>query len=304
MDVDGEMPELHALATYYAEQAGQLWVAEADGQAVGMIAVRPQEGQAWEICRVYVNPARHGSGLGQALLDTAERYAITAGAGRLVLWSDTRFDRAHRFYEKRSYVRHGAVRVLNDISNSLEYGYAKPIDGIEMLDIAAAEAGAVRLADVLVACVDDGASVSFLAPLARERARDFWLRAARDVGIGRRVIAAAWRDGVMIGVGMLNLAVPENQAHRAEVEKVLVHPSARRRGVGRLVMRTLEHAACDCHRTLLTLDTGAGSAGEALYRAEGWIEAGRIPNYARDGRGSLHPTVVFWKSLPPSAGDA
>lgn len=303
MDVDGEMPELHALATYYAQQTGQLWVAEADGQAVGMIAVRPLEGQAWEICRVYVNPARHGSGLGHALLDTAERYAIAAGAGRLMLWSDTRFDRAHRFYEKRSYVRHGAVRVLDDISNSLEYGYAKPVDGIEMLDIAAAEAAAVRLGDILVACVDDGASVSFLAPMARERARDFWRRAARDVGIGRRVIAAAWRDGVMIGVGVLKLAMPENQAHRAEVKKVLVHPDARRRGVGRQIMRTLEYAACDRHRTLLTSDTGAGSAGEALYHAEGWIEAGRIPDYARDGQGSLHPTVFFWKPLLPSAGD-
>jgi GNAT superfamily N-acetyltransferase len=131
MDVDREMPELHALATYYTGHGGALWVAEADGVVSGMIAVQPLQGRVWEICRVYVDPALHGSGLGHALLNQAERHAIASGAGRLVLWSDTRFDRAHRFYEKRSYVRHGAVRVLNDISNSLEYGYAKLVDGVE-----------------------------------------------------------------------------------------------------------------------------------------------------------------------------
>jgi GNAT superfamily N-acetyltransferase len=134
MDVDAEMPELRALASYYEAQGGALWVVETDSVASGMIAVRPLDERTWEICRVYVDPALHGTGLGHALLDLAERHAIAAGADRLVLWSDTRFDRAHRFYEKRSYIRHGAVRVLNDISNSLEFGYAKRADGIEARD--------------------------------------------------------------------------------------------------------------------------------------------------------------------------
>ena len=106
-----------------------------------MIAVRRLDDPAWEICRVYVDPALHGSRPGPRLLDHAEAYAIAAGAGRLLLWSDTRFDRAHRFYEKWSYVRHGPIRVLDDISNSLEFGYAKPVNGIETLDIAAATLG-------------------------------------------------------------------------------------------------------------------------------------------------------------------
>jgi GNAT superfamily N-acetyltransferase len=308
MDVDREMPELHALATYYAGQGGALWVAETDGKLVGMIAARPiaahpiagrpiDDDATWEICRVYVDPSLHGSGLGHALLDHAERHAIASGAERLALWSDTRFDRAHRFYEKRAYVRHGPVRVLHDISNSLEFGYAKPVNGLRALDIAAATSAETRLADILVACVEAGASVSFLPPLSRERATAFWHRAATEVGTGKRVLLAAWRDGEMLGTGMLDLATPENQPHRAEVQKILVHPSARRSGIGKQILQALEQSATAANRTLLTLDTRAGDAGEALYRAGGWHEAGRIPNYALDAGGTPHDTLFFWKAL-------
>jgi GNAT superfamily N-acetyltransferase len=295
LDVDGEMPQLRALATYYTGQRGTLWVAESDFGIVGMIAVHPMDETTWEICQVYVNPRLHGSGIGQELLDHAERHAITAGAERLALWSDTRFDRAHRFYEKRSYVRHGPVRVLHDISNSLEFGYAKPVNGLQSLDIAAATSAETRLADILIACVEAGASVSFLPPLSREKAKAFWHRAAADIGAGKRVLFAAWRDGTMLGTGMLDLSTAENQPHRAEIQKVLVHPSARRTGLGRQIMRALEQSATAAGRTLLTLDTRAGDRGEALYRAEGWHEAGRIPGYALDADGTPHDTVLFWK---------
>ena len=297
MDVDLEMPELHALASYFDGQGGALWIAEAGGLVAGMAAVRPIGGAVWEICRVYVDPGRHGSGLGHALLDRAERHAIAAGAERLVLWSDTRFERAHRFYEKRCYVRSGPVRVLEDISNSLEYGYAKPVNGVEALDIAAAGSAEVRLADILIACVDTGASVSFLPPLARGKAVAFWHRMGRDVGAGSRVLLAAWRDGVMVGTGMVDLGTPENQPHRAEVQKILVHPDGRRGGVARQLMRALEQAAVTAGRSLLTLDTRAGEAGEALYQAEGWRECGRIPGYALHADGVPHDTVLFWKRV-------
>jgi ribosomal protein S18 acetylase RimI-like enzyme len=297
MDVDGELPQLRALGSYYADKGGTLWIAEADVKIVGLIAVWPMDDVTWEICQVYVDPALHGSGLGHALLDQAERHAIAAGAERLVLWSDTRFDRAHRFYEKRSYVRQGPVRVLGDISNSLEFGYAKPVNGLVLLDIAAANAAETRLADILVACVEAGAGVSFLPPLPREKATAFWHRMASDVGAGTRVLLAVWRDGVMVGTGMLDLAMAENQPHRAEVQKVLVHPLARRSGVAREVMQALERSALAAGRTLLTLDTRAGDAGEALYRGQGWQEAGRIPGYALDAAGVPHDTVFFWKGL-------
>jgi GNAT superfamily N-acetyltransferase len=297
MDVDGEMPELHALATYYAGKGGALWVAEDASGIVGMIATRPGAAGASEICRVYVSPPLHGSGLGATLLAAAENYAIAAGAVQLVLWTDTRFDRAHRFYEKHSYVRHGPVRVLNDVSNSLEYAYAKPADGIQVLDIAAAASAVPRLTEILVACVNGGASVNFLAPLEPDKAKAYWQQAARDAGTGRKSVLALWRGGALVGTGTLDLATPENQRHRAEVQKVLVHPQARGRGLGRAIMRALEEEARRQNRSLLTLVTRGGDAAETLYRSEHWIESGRIPDFARGADGAPHEAVFFRKTL-------
>jgi GNAT superfamily N-acetyltransferase len=299
MDVDAEMPEYRALASYYAEQCGALWAAEADGQIVGMIATRPLQDGTWEICRVYVLPALHGGGLGHRLLDLAEAHAISAGATRLVLWSDTRFDRAHRFYEKRSYVRSGPVRVLADISNSLEYGFAKPVNGIEVLDAAAAASATPRLCAILDACVEEGAGVSFLAPLPPDKARAFWQDTARDVAAGSKVLLAGWIDGVLAGTVTLALAWPQNQQHRAEVTKLLVHPSGRRHGLARRLMARLEIEAVRVGRTLLTLDTRADDKAEQLYRSMGWAEYGRIPGYAVQADGTFEETLFFWKQLNP-----
>ena len=295
LDVDGEMPELHALATYYN---GALWVAEQQDRVVGMIATRPApdsdaSNRAWEICRVYVDPALHGSRLAHELLDAAESHAIRRGAARLILWTDTRFERAHAFYEKRSYIRQGGIRVLNDKSNSLEFGYAKPVDGIELLDIASAGSAERRLADVLVACVDTGASVSFLPPMDPANARSFWRAITTEVGAKSKILLAGWRAGTLVGTVTLDTNTPENQSHRAEVKKLLVHPAARRSGLARELMFEIEYQARRAGRQLLTLDTKAGSAAEALYRSEGWQEAGRIPGYTVDGS----ETVFFWKRL-------
>jgi ribosomal protein S18 acetylase RimI-like enzyme len=297
MDVDAEMPEYRALASYYSQQGGALWAAEAAGKLAGMIATRPLQDGNWEICRVYVLPTLHGSGLGHRLLDLAEAHAMSAGATRLVLWSDTRFDRAHRFYEKRSYVRSGPVRVLADISNSLEYGFAKPVNGIQVLDAAAAMSAIPRLSIILDACVEEGAGVSFLAPLARDAARQFWQDTARDVAAGGKVLLAGWADGELVGSVTLALAWPQNQQHRAEVTKLLVHPDGRRHGLARRLMARLELEAVRLGRTLLTLDTREGDKAEQLYRSMGWIEYGRIPGYAVQADGTFEETLFFWKQL-------
>jgi len=145
LDIEHEERRLLTLASYYAEQGGALWVAEDAGAVAGMAAAVPAGEGAWEIAKVYVHPDRHGTGLAHRLLDGAERHAVGAGAVRLVLWSDTRFLRAHRFYEKRSYVRDGPVRALDDLSRSLEFAYAKPIDGIMALGPAAATSAAATI---------------------------------------------------------------------------------------------------------------------------------------------------------------
>ncbi|WP_043335761.1 GNAT family N-acetyltransferase [Belnapia moabensis] len=300
LDVDREAPELRALASYFAKAGGALWAAEREGSVVGMVGTRPlNNDQAYEICRMYVAVPERGTGLSQRLLDTAEANARAAGAQRLVLWTDTRFDVAHRFYEKRGYLRQGAIRILDDISKSLEFRYAKPAAGlvVEALDAAAAASAERRLSEILVACVDEGASVSFLKPLAPDVARGFWKKMAADVAANRRVLLAAWLDGDLVGTVQLHLDTPQNQPHRADLAKLLVAPAARRRGVARALMRRAEQTAQRLHRRLLVLDTLAGDAGEPLYRSLGWQEAGRIPGYALDETGAAHATVIFWKEI-------
>ena len=297
MDLDGEVPELRALASYFAGQGGALWVAEAGGDIVGMVGVTPGDG-FWEIRKMYVAGAHRGSGLARELLARAEAFAMEAGATRLELWSDTRFDRAHAFYAARGYVQAGPIRVLNDLSNSLEFHFRKPVHGVAVLDAAGAESAQRRLAEILVACVDAGAAVSFLPPLAPELARDFYRRAAADVAAGRKILLAGWVDGVLLGTVMLDIGTPPNQPHRTEVQKLLVHPDARRRGLARTLMRQAEQAAAEAGRTLMTLDTRAGDNAERLYRDLGWTEAGRIPGYALNADGTPHATVLFFKNLP------
>ncbi len=300
MDVDGELPQLRALASHYSGLDGALWAAEQDGAVVGMIAARPLEDGVWEICQVYVHPALHGSGLGHALLDTAERFATHAA--RFVLWSDTRFERAHRFYEKRSYVRSGPVRVLHDLSHSLEYHYAKPRNGIEVLDVIAAESAVPRLSDILIACAAEGAGVSFLPPLSPGTAGTFWRDTARDVSGGRKILLAGWVEGVLAGTVTLVVAMPQNQPHRAEVAKLLVDPAVRRSGLARRLMTRLEQEARAAGRPLLMLDTQAGGGAEVLYRSMGWRELGVMPGHALLMDGTFGDTVFFWKRLEQAAG--
>ncbi len=121
--MDADEPDLRALASAYAAAGGALWIAD---EGAGMIATRPGGGHLWEICRVYVMPDRHGSGLAAALLRIAELHALDAGATDLELWTDSRFCRAHRFYEKHGYVRQPEQRTLHDTNGPfVEFRYWK-----------------------------------------------------------------------------------------------------------------------------------------------------------------------------------
>ena len=297
MDVDGEMPELRALASHYAAAGGALWIAEEGGDVVGMIGVRPHEANSWEICRLYVHPSHHGGGLGQHLLNRAEAHARNARAEQLVLWSDTRFERAHHFYEKRSYVRSGPLRVLHDISHSLEFAYAKPLDGVADLDAAAAASAVPRLCNILRACVAEGADLAFLPPLAPDAAQVFWRGNAADVARGVRILLGGWVDGVLCGTVTAALAGAPNQPHRAAVEHLMVSPCCRRRGLARAMMDRLEQEALRSGRTLLTLATRAGDPAEHLFRSMAWKEAGLIPGYTLRADGTKADTRFFWKAL-------
>ena len=296
MDVDGEMPELRALASYYTGQGGALWAADSDGRTVGMIATRPLRDGVWEICRVYVDPARHGGGLGHQLLDVAETHALAAGATRLVLWSDTRFDRAHRFYEKRSYVRQGPIRVLRDISNSLEYGYANPVNGIELLDAAASASAVPALARLIVACTDSGEGTPFLPPLPRAAAQAYWQAAARDVAMGVAVVLGAWSGGTLTGTAILTPASAQTQSHRAEITALLAEPALAPCQARRL-MQQVEQEAARRGYSLLTIVVVECTRAYAICRDMGWQEAGRIPSFALRKDGAFSAGVLLWKQV-------
>jgi GNAT superfamily N-acetyltransferase len=165
---------------------------------------------------------------------------------------------------------------------------------LHALDDAQVEA----LADLLVDAVDDGASVGFMYPLEKAKAVAFWRRVADGVAAGERALLIAEDDGgAIVGTVHLMLALPENQPHRADLTKMLVHPRARRRGLGAALMAGAEAMARDCGRTLLVLDTVTGSDAERLYARLGWVRVGEIPEFALLSHGGLWGTTVFFKKL-------
>jgi GNAT superfamily N-acetyltransferase len=154
-----------------------------------------------------------------------------------------------------------------------------------------------QLADLLIDCVDGGASVSFMHPLTRERATTFWRGVAGSVRAGRRALLVAEDAHGICGTVQLVLDLPENQPHRADVAKMLVHRRARRQGLGEALVRAAETTARECGRTLLVLDTVTGSDGERLYARAGWVRVGVIPGYALFPDGAVCSTTVFYKQL-------
>ena len=155
------------------------------------------------------------------------------------------------------------------------------------------------LSAVLIDCVEGGASVSFMAPLTRERARSFWRGVAEGVAAGERILLAARdrADGALVGTVQVVLRQPENQPHRADIAKMLVHRRARRQGVGAALIRAAEEAARRAGKSVLVLDTVTGSDAERLYMRCGWLRVGVIPNYALWPEGGLCDTTFFHKQL-------
>ena len=170
---------------------------------------------------------------------------------------------------------------------------------IQALDGPAAWVAGSALADILIDCVERGASVSFMHPLSREKAEAFWAEVAESVAGGERILLVAELDGVIVGTVQLVFAGPENQPHRADVAKMLVHGRARRQGIAEQLMRAAEEAARAAGKTLLVLDAVTGGDAERLYTRIGWTRVGVIPNYALFPDGRPCATTYFYKALGP-----
>ncbi|WP_407732797.1 N-acetyltransferase family protein [Pseudocitrobacter faecalis] len=154
------------------------------------------------------------------------------------------------------------------------------------------------LTDILINCVEGGASVSFMLPFSREKALAFWQRTAASVVANERILLVAV-DAQQRIVGTVQLIIdqPENQPHRADVAKLLVHEDARRFGIASQLMSHLETIARDAGKNVLVLDTATGSGAETFYQRAGWDKVGEIPRYALMPAGELTATSVFYKFL-------
>jgi GNAT superfamily N-acetyltransferase len=153
------------------------------------------------------------------------------------------------------------------------------------------------LAGVLADCVAGGASVGYMEPFSRADARAVFEEYANDAEQGRRIILGAFLDGYLVGTAQLVVAVPPNQPHRADVARVLVHRSARRRGLAQRLMEQLEREARAEGKTLLVLDAVTGGDAARLYERLGWNTVGVIPDYALYPDGQFCDTTVFWKTI-------
>jgi GNAT superfamily N-acetyltransferase len=169
----------------------------------------------------------------------------------------------------------------------------------EIVSLAApiADAALDQLADVLVDCVAGGASVSFMSPFSHGSALGFFRKVASSVAAGGTVLLAARLDGKIVGTVQLGLDMPPNQPHRADIKKMLVHRSARGRGIGAALMTEVEEEARRHGRWLLVLDTVPGENGHRLYLRAGWTQTGLVPDYALFPDGRLCDTAIMWKRL-------
>ncbi|MBZ9674379.1 GNAT family N-acetyltransferase [Mesorhizobium sp. ES1-1] len=170
---------------------------------------------------------------------------------------------------------------------------------ITELNEPAIEARLAGLSEILAASVNDGAAVSFMAPLSRKEAANYWMADVRpEVAAGRRLLFAAERENELVGTVQILTSMPQNQPHRCEIAKMMVHPTARRLGIGRALMNHALDRAGVLGKTLVTLDTRTGDIAEPLYSSVGFEVAGVIPDFAWDPDGKArHATTYMYRRL-------
>ncbi|MEH7299676.1 GNAT family N-acetyltransferase [Neobacillus drentensis] len=149
-----------------------------------------------------------------------------------------------------------------------------------------------ELSELLVKVVDEGASIGFLPPMRKQDAANYWKTVlSPDV-----ILFVAKLNNHIVGSIQLHLSTKQNGSHRAEIAKLMTHPEYRRNGIGRLLMHRAEETAKQMERTLIVLDTREGDPSNKLYSSLGYIQAGRIPNYAKSADGELAATILYYKN--------
>lgn len=172
---------------------------------------------------------------------------------------------------------------------------------IHRLDAGAISQARPQLATLLLDAVADGHSLGFLAGLDAAQLDAYWAGVQADVERGSRVLLAAHRDGILAGTVQLDLCLTPNGSNRAELQKMLVHCTMRRCGVGTALLQAAEVEALALRRGLLFLDTEAGSGAEQLYGKAGFTRVGELPDYACSPNGHWRPAAIWFKTLFPRA---
>jgi GNAT superfamily N-acetyltransferase len=171
---------------------------------------------------------------------------------------------------------------------------------IERVSAQPTAADLAELVSLFIECVDGGASMGYLAPLSVDESTDYWRATLSDLSGGHRILIVAREapGGRIVGSAQLNVASKPNGRYRAEVQKVMVRPSHRRRGLGTQLMEQLESLARERGVTLLHLDTSEGRSGaRELYERLGYRYAGGIPGWALDPDGTPAQNAIFYKEL-------
>ncbi len=127
-DPAAEVPDLVAFARHYTGFRGAFFVVRDAGRVVGSVGVERLDASTAELHRLYLDPPLRGRGLGRTLVETILNWCRTERIGQLVLWSDTRFDRAHVLYERLAFHRTGERALPGDINQTREYRYERTVD--------------------------------------------------------------------------------------------------------------------------------------------------------------------------------
>jgi GNAT superfamily N-acetyltransferase len=180
-----------------------------------------------------------------------------------------------------------------------ERSSAESVAGLEIeeLDLDGYRRAIPDLVALTLDAVAGGAAINFLADTPPDQVTAWWEARVDAVASGLTTPFLARLDGATVGCTLLARSGNPNSPHRAEIGKVIVHRSARRRGIARALMLAAETRARADGRWLLVLDTYSGSTADALYRSLGWHETGVVPNYALDTTGTPEPATFFWKDL-------
>jgi ribosomal protein S18 acetylase RimI-like enzyme len=169
---------------------------------------------------------------------------------------------------------------------------------VPLSDTPAIRAG---LNDMLIETVANGGSVSFMHPLSADDADTFWRDSLSSAARGERIVLGAIDGDTVVGTVTLQLKLPPNQPHRAEIAKMMTRVSHRKRGIATALLRAAEGLARQHGRTMLVLDTAEDGGASELYEGLGFQLSGVIPDYAVKPHGGLTGTKIYWKRLGEAA---